>query len=108
MKKKYLIFECRGEYYVVNELGHMIQEKWFDDAVKNGREPNFSGQWLLKGVSYHHWTNHINVRFEELWKSPNLMYKGIVWDYDHGSTRIWGGSYRGKMPRCTGAFIKEM
>ncbi|MBC8428193.1 MAG: hypothetical protein H8D94_01845 [Candidatus Pelagibacter sp.] len=94
-KKKYLRFCCRGEWYKVDDNGDMTQHGNND----------FSGQWEFKGVSMHHWKNGIDFDFKDGWNNPSCLIGGLVWDYDHGTIRQWGGSYNGKLPRITSAYI---
>jgi len=90
-----LYFKCRGEYFKVNEDGYMTQKKNSD----------FSGQWKFLGVSFHHWRNGIDIRYSEKTLPENLI-GGLVWDLDHGTTRMWGGRYMGKLPRITQAWVE--
>lgn len=107
MKKKYLAFTCRGETFIVDENGFIIQEARFQQALKNRSAPDFSGNWMLLGVSFHHWTSHIEIEFKRIWEKPELMIGGRVWDVDHGTIRIWSGQYCGKLPRVTRAHAVE-
>lgn len=91
-----LHFQCRGEWYKVNDEGHMTQEA----------NNNFSGKWKFLGVSYHHWRNGIDLRFEDI-TDPSKLIKGLVWDVDHGTTRQWGGQYCGRLPRITNVYTTE-
>lgn len=92
-----LKFECRGQWYAVNEAGEMTSEHEF---------PHFSGAWKFLGVSFHHWRNGIDVHFTKDTKAAALI-GGRVWDLDHGSTRVWSGRYFGKLPRITRAYYTE-
>jgi hypothetical protein len=83
-KKEYQ-FECRGEWFTVDEQGHI-----------NGFE-----NWIFLGVSFHHWRNGIDVSLQEIFNGENAT-GGLVWDKDHGTTRTWGGQWSGKLPRITG------
>jgi len=93
---KILYFQHAGEWYKVNEQGFITQE----------RNSDFSGKWIFLGVSFHHWTNHINLKFDDL-KNPKDLIKGYVWDLDHGSTRRWMGRYCGHLSRIQSAYFKE-
>uniref|UniRef100_A0A6M3LEA6 Uncharacterized protein n=2 Tax=viral metagenome TaxID=1070528 RepID=A0A6M3LEA6_9ZZZZ len=66
----------------------------------------FSEQWLFLGVSFHHWRTNIDLKLEDI-KDPKDLIKGLVWDVDHGTTRQWGGSYYGKIPRIVDAYFEE-
>ena len=106
-KKKYLVFYHHDERFVVNERGYITKE-WPFDALLKGREPEFSAKWKLLGVSMHHWRRGIDFEFETIFKDPELMNGGLVWDSDHGTARQWGGCYRDRIPRATGARIIEV
>jgi len=97
MKKKFLMFYCWGEWFIVNEEG-LITRK-----TKN---PQFSGDWKLLGVSYHHARNGIDTPFKELFEDPAKMLNGMVWDEDHGTTRKWEGSVGGKLSRVIAAYVE--
>jgi len=96
---KTLEFQCRGNWYSCNEKGDIIES--------DGRKMSGDGQWRFLGVSTHHWHNRIIYMFADIWDNPELAKKGIVWDYDHGTIRVWGGLYFGKQPRITACYIKE-
>jgi hypothetical protein len=96
---KTLHFQCRGEWFVCDEDGQFI-------ILKN-HETKGVPYWKFLGVSTHHWHNRIIHTFEDIWDNPELAKKGIVWDYDHGTIRIWGGSYLGKQPRITACYGEE-
>jgi hypothetical protein len=38
--------------------------------------------------------------------NPEKIVGGMVWDVDHGTTRVWGGSYNGHLPRITSAWVE--
>ena len=97
MTEKYLHFEHRGDWYVVNHKGE----------IKSRNNGTFSKNWIFRGVSTHHWSNHIDVNLAEAFKSPKSIIKGIVWDIDHGTHRTWGGSYGGKIPKVQAAHVDE-
>ncbi len=91
---KVLHFTTRGQDYHVNESG---------DIYYNDLNP--SGDWKFLGVSHHHWSNHIDVHLDAAFDNPKSLIGGLVWDLDHGTTRQWGGSYNGKLPRITAAYV---
>lgn len=93
-KMKTLNFECRGQWYKVNGLGHMTQA--------NNQE--FSGQWRFLGVSKQ--SNRVTVPFSVNTPAEEFI-EGLVWDIDHGTTRQWGGKFNGKLPRVTMAYWEE-
>ncbi len=94
--RKILEFKCRGNWYSCDEHGNIF-------AV-NDKKMSGDGSWKFLGVSTHHWHNRIIHTFEDIWNNPELAKKGIVWDFDHGTIRMWGGSYFGKQPRITNCF----
>ena len=89
-----LYFRCRGELFKVNNDGFMTQAK----------NDDFSGQWRFLGVSFHHWKQSPDVHYTKRTLPENLL-NGLVWDFDHGTVRTWGGQYLGKLPRITQAYI---
>ena len=93
VKTKYLEFYCRGELFIVNELGNIMSRDAFDAGQ------HFLGQWTLRGVTKRWNRNSLDVTFKEIWDDPRRMYNGYVYDNDHGTNRMWGGSYDGKIPR---------
>lgn len=95
---KILVFTFRGETYRVNDKGHINA---------NGLG-HFSDTWVFLGGSKHHWSNSINVTLAQAFKTPSLLNGCLGWDKDHGTTRQWGGQYNGKLPRISGAYVKEL
>ena len=96
---KTLYFTIRGELYKVKENGDMIQT----DNTYN----KWNDSWRLLGVSTHHMQRHATITVKELFENPKRMIKGYLWDKDHGTKRLWGGKYYGKLPRVTQAFVEE-
>jgi hypothetical protein len=94
---KTLHFQHRGQWFKVTEDGFIVRTD-IDES-----EP--SGQWLFLGVSTHHWHRHVTVTLEQAFSKPKSIVGGYVWDCDHGTTRTWGGSYYGKVPRITAAYV---
>ena len=88
-----LHFTCRGKTFKVNGDGDLTQE----------RNDDFSGEWKFLGVSFHHWKRSLDVIYSKKTLPENLI-GGLVWDLDHGTTRIWGGQHYGRMPRITAAW----
>ena len=97
---KTLNFICRGERYEVNAAGQMR---------RTGMKIEFSDGWKFLGVSFHHWKTSIDITFQRATSigDAGVLIGGIVWDLDHGTTRIWGGSYNGKLPKITSAWYSE-
>lgn len=98
-----LRFTHRDEEYIISlepeTLGHVIQRR---RSYRYDRKPlNFGlphPEWVILGVSHHHWRNSIDVPITPD-VDPEQLEGGLVWDLDHGTTRVWGGSYHGKLPR---------
>ena len=90
MKKEVLYLSIRGEKYKIHSNGDIERT----DMVFSPSE-----EWKFLGVSTHWRNNHIVHSFEDIWDKPELALKGYVWDLDHGTTRMWGGQYNGKLPR---------
>jgi hypothetical protein len=98
--EQYLRFIHGNRSYKVNRQGEMI-------CISNEYSMDFSGQWKLLGVSTHHWHRRIIYTVADIFNNPKLMEKGYVWDVDHGTTRIWGGSWYGHLPRVIWAAVFE-
>lgn len=111
MKKKtekILNFMIRGEWYQANEKGWIKRP---DVVLPNGKvlsTSQFSDTWILLGGSGHHWNNHITLRREEIFKNPKKFIGCLLWDRDHGTIRVWGGSYCGRIPRVQSAYIETV
>lgn len=89
---KYFEFYCRGEWYAVNENAEITQ--------LSNLSRGFSGGWHLKAIVKHHWSGPARwIRWDEIKKDPSIMCGHMVIDVDHGTTRQWGGSYNGGLPR---------
>jgi len=89
----------RGETYQVDKHGCIMGgPNSVEPTCKNGH------QWDFLGVSTHHMHNRPTISFKEIWKKPGLAVGGYFWDVDHGTTRFWGGSYCGKLPRVTSCY----
>lgn len=97
---KTLLFTCRGERYKVKPNGDMLQV--------NNTYNNWDEHWKFKGVSFHHWRRSRDINVVEAFENPKSLIGGLVWDVDHGTLRQWGGSYYGKLPRITEAYIVEV
>jgi len=97
---KVLYFTCRGERYKVKENGDMLQ-------IKNTYN-DWDGNWQFWGVSFHHWRRSPDLFVDDAFKNPKSIIGGLVWDYDHGTVRHWRGSYCGKLPRITNAYVEEV
>lgn len=98
---KTLHIYIRGEHYYIDEHGCIYGGT---NSVTPGCESGH--EWRFLGVSTHHWNNHIIYSFEDICKDPTLARGGYFWDVDHGTVRTWGGSYCGKVPRITSAWVE--
>lgn len=94
-KKKILCFHHMGELYKVNEQG----------KINANGIGYYSKDWIFLGGTKHHWSNHITITLEMAFEKPELLNGCLGFDNDHGTTREWGGSYYGKLPRITGAHV---
>ena len=90
---KYVEFYCRGGMFIADSEGRITTREHFDTGG------DFSGGWILRGVAKKWNRNSIDVTFAEIWDDPSRMYNGYVYDTDHGTNRMWGGRYEGKIPR---------
>lgn len=95
--KKILFFVVRGHTYAVDQQGR----------IKGPGLESYSSEWLLLGVSRHHWSRRVEIPLSALFENPERMKNGLVWDRDHGTVRQWGGQHGGKLPRVTAAWIEE-
>ena len=80
----------------------MIQREAFEGGC------SFSDKWKLLGVTKKWNRNSLDVKFDEIWEDPGRMRSGYVYDLDHGTTRMWGGRYNGKLPRVEYACRVEL
>jgi hypothetical protein len=94
---QYLHFQARGQYFTVNKKGE----------IKSVKSSGFSPTWIILGFSTHHWRSFPDIPLEDAFKHPHSIVKGLVWDKDHGTTRVWGGRYAGKLPRVTAAWVND-
>lgn len=94
---KILHFNHAGDHYMVNENG---------EINANGLG-YFSKTWIFLGGTRHHWSNRIQFDLKEAFERPEVLNGCLGWDKDHGTTRQWGGQHYGKLPRISGAYIKE-
>jgi hypothetical protein len=94
---KVLNFTFRGKYYKVNEQGHI-------NANGIG---HYSPDWTFLGGSRHHWRNTTDITTEMAFIHPESLNGCLGWDRDHGTVRQWGGSYAGRLPRISNAYVTE-
>lgn len=94
---KILHFTFRGEHYMVNESGE----------IKCGNNNEFSKTWIFRGGITHHLRNWIDVPLQLAFRNPALLNKCLGVDIDHGTCRVWGGRYNGKLPRICNAYVTE-
>ncbi len=97
MATKILYFTHRGDHYAVNEKG------W----IECNERGYFSDTWRFLGGSTHHWHNRVTVPLAEAFKNPKALNGCLGWDIDHGTTRVWGGRWAGKLPRIRNAHVVE-
>jgi hypothetical protein len=95
-KMRSLHFQFRGEHYEVDEHGRI--------KVNGLRE--FSDSWIFLGGAKHHWCNRITISLSDAFKNPSDLNGCLGFDEDHGTRRQWGGSYCGKLPRISNAYVK--
>lgn len=98
-----LHIQHRGTWYKISlekaTLGHVMQ-------YGEHRFPLPNWSWRILGFSTHHWHRSITIPLTPD-IAANVVKNCLVWDKDHGTTRIWGGSYCGKLPRVQSAYITE-
>lgn len=95
---KFLFFRIRGEDYVVNRKGELLQrQRWYH------KEP-FSGDWKIFGFAKR-WNARPSIFISQAFENPSILKGTYVYDVDHGTLRSWGGSYGGKLPRITSAYV---
>jgi len=99
-KPAYLHFLHRDQYYVVNRKGEI--RRHIGDS-----QSEFYKDWILIGFSTHHWRNSPDISLEEAFKKPASIVGTLVWDKDHGTFRVWGGRYAGKVPRVRAAWVND-
>lgn len=103
MDYKVLRFMFRGEWYTVS-----LAPETLGQVMQGGNGCKFNlphPQWVILGVSTHHWHNHATVPLTAD-IDPASLIGGYVWDVDHGTTRQWGGAGNGKIPRITQAYVE--
>jgi len=93
---KILHFTFRGEFYQVNEYGH----------IKSNGSESFSPTWIFLGGSKHHWNTSITVPLNMAFESPEKLEGCLGWDKDHGTTRQWAGQYVGNLPRIRNVYVR--
>jgi hypothetical protein len=98
-----LNFSFRGEWYEIDEHGHIKHQR--SDGYGN---KTFHQDWLFLGGTKHHWSNRITVPLVMAFENPELLNGCLGWDKDHGTTREWGGRYCGRIPRITHCHVKEV
>jgi hypothetical protein len=65
-------------------------------------------QWQILGFSHHHWCRSITRTLQEIEAEPSRAVGCIVWDIDHGTARMWGGQYHGRLPRVQCATVTTL
>jgi hypothetical protein len=56
----------------------------------------------------HHWRNQPDIMLKHAFNEPERIIGCLVCDVDHGTPRVWGGQYNGKLPRVTDASIIDI
>jgi len=94
-----LVIHIRGEIYFANEQGQFIRT---DQPMR------FHDSWKILGGMHHHFCTHVSRKFAWAWSEPHILVGCLLVDQDHGTTRVWAGSYHGKLPRITACYKKEV
>ena len=85
--------QISGEYYHVDTEGRIKRL-----GIKGF---GFSNTWTVYGVA-ERWNSH-PVPWNIIKKHLNTgaTVTGYLYDVDHGTVRMWGGKYAGKLPKVT-------
>lgn len=96
---KVLHFFSRGEWHQVS-----LETDTIGQFIKSGGKtftlPHTT--WRVIGFSKHHMNNHPTIPITHNITEEDVK-KTYVWDKDHGTTRMWMGTY----PRIINAFITD-
>jgi hypothetical protein len=87
-------FECSLESAT---LGHVVRHG------ENEIFPLPHPSWKIVGFSRHHWARSYKPLTEST-KAEDAE-GSLVWDFDHGTLRRWGGRCDGKIPRARRAAV---
>lgn len=80
----------RGEAYLINTKGEITSQ----------RTKTPSGEWLVYGVAKR-WNSHpIKWTIIKKQLDEGKTVEGYFYDVDHGTVRMWSGSYQGKIPKA--------
>jgi hypothetical protein len=91
-----LVFTFRGKVYKVDEKRRI-------NANGIG---HFSNEWLfIGGTKGNIDQGRVDVDCKEAFANPSLLNGCYGIDKDHGSYRMWGGMYNGKVPTIQGAHV---
>jgi len=106
---KYLEFSHHGETFRVSleedTYGHIFYRRAGDGTEFHFGLPH--PQWRIIGFSKSHLETSPSISLSDVERDPKKAEKTLVWDVDHGTTRRWGGMWRGKVPRVEGPTVKE-
>ncbi len=82
---------CRGEYYIITSEGY----------IQRTDMPFMPSEtWRLSGIALR-WNSYpLNWEFIKKQLDNGEVIEGYVYDIDHGTTRMWGGSYHGHLPKA--------
>lgn len=92
---KILQFTFRGQIYKVDQQGR----------IKANGLSDYSNDWIFLGGSHHHFCNRITRPLSQVFKTPEILNNCLGADKDHGTYRIWGGQYYGRLPRINNTRI---
>lgn len=85
--------EAPGEDDPVYEIhdGYEYYPVTRDGRITRQGSKEFSGDWKVKGMTFHHWSSQVQP-WPELQRRMEQegRLSGYLWDLDHGSTRKWG------------------
>jgi len=92
-----LNFTFRGESYRVNKKGYINTDAFH----------GFSDTWIFGGGIKHHWGTKVSVTLADAFENPERLNGCLGSDIDHGTMRIWGGRYNGKLPRIENCYVEN-
>ena len=98
-KYKYELY-IRGEKYYLTNQGWFVQTSYLTNPDPWNKP---SRNWRVYGLSFHHWRRSPDLLWSEIKAKLDKgegIPEGYLWDVDHGTTRLWGGSYFGKVPKA--------
>ncbi len=89
-KNRYEMF-ARGSWYRITPKGYI--------GIGDVKPTN---TWKVYGISKHHMKRSPDYKWDEIKKmlDSGKSIEGYFWDVDHGTVRLWGGSWAGKIPKA--------